>query len=215
MTGWTKTLKRPVEIREDDRFICSHDQFQAWATGRKQLRMEYFYREMRKSTGLLMDGDQPEGGKWNYDADNRKPAKADLFIPRPFQVPPNRITADVIELVASEFSDHFGDLTPFWFGVTSTDAENALDHFVEHALPSFGDYQDAMLEGERISISLSIITLSELRVARSLRGVSPGGNGLQRRPRTAQRGRRIYSPDYRLARICKRHLLVKNARLPG
>ncbi len=111
--------------------------------------MEYFYREMRKSTGLLMDGDQPEGGKWNYDEDNRKPAKADLFIPRPFQVPPNRITADVIELVASEFSDHFGDLTPFWFGVTSLDAENALEHFIEYALPSFGDYQDAMLEGEK------------------------------------------------------------------
>ena len=149
MTGWTKTFQRPIEIREDDRFICSPDQFQAWATGRKQLRMEYFYREMRKSTGLLMDGDQPEGGKWNYDADNRKPAKADLFIPQPFQVPPNRITADVIELVASEFSDHFGDLTPFWFCVTSTDAENALDHFIEYALPSFGDYQDAMLEGEK------------------------------------------------------------------
>ena len=63
----------------DDRFLCSTAEFAAWAEGRKQFRMEWFYREMRRKTGLLMDGDQPAGGQWNYDHDNRKPAKADLF----------------------------------------------------------------------------------------------------------------------------------------
>ena len=56
--------------------------------GASQLRMEYFYRDMRRKTGLLMDGDQPIGGKWNFDADNRKPAKADLLMPRPLRCEP-------------------------------------------------------------------------------------------------------------------------------
>jgi len=71
---WQETFGVPIDIREDDRFLCSHAEFEEWAEGRKQLRMEYFYREMRKKTGLLMEGDKPAGGKWNYDADNRKPA---------------------------------------------------------------------------------------------------------------------------------------------
>ena len=65
---------RPVDILPDDRFLCSRDEFSTWAEGRKQLRMEYFYREMRRKTGLLMNGDEPEGGRWNYDSENRKPA---------------------------------------------------------------------------------------------------------------------------------------------
>ncbi|MEL7041722.1 MAG: cryptochrome/photolyase family protein [Pseudomonadota bacterium] len=146
---WQKAFDCPVEIRADDRFIATHDEFQTWAEGRKQLRMEYFYREMRRKTGLLMDGDDPEGGKWNYDADNRKPAKADLFMPTPLQIAPDEITQSVLDLVADRFDDHFGDLTPFWFGVTRAHAEAAVDHFIEHALARFGDYQDAMLEGEK------------------------------------------------------------------
>lgn len=149
MLTWEERLNTPLEMRPDDRFLASHEMFRKWAAGRKQLRMEYFYREMRRASGLLMDGDKPEGGKWNYDADNRKPAKSDLFMPQPFHVTPNTKTKTVLALVEREFADHFGDLKPFWFGVTADDAESALDHFIEHALPNFGDYQDAMLEGEK------------------------------------------------------------------
>ena len=147
--SWETSLSVPVEVLEDRRFICSHTEFQTWASGRKQLRMEYFYREMRRKTGLLMDGDQPVGGKWNFDAENRKPAKADLFMPSPHRVTPDAITEDVLTLVAERFVDHFGDLEPFWFGVARSDALAALDHFIETALVNFGDYQDAMLEGEK------------------------------------------------------------------
>lgn len=149
MQGWADKLGRPVDILPDDRFIASHAEFEAWAEGRKQLRMEYFYRDMRRKTGLLMDGDQPVGGKWNYDSENRKPAKADLFMPTPLRKTPDEITQDVLNLVATQFSDHFGDLEPFWFGVTRKDALDALDHFIETSLAHFGDYQDAMLEGEK------------------------------------------------------------------
>ncbi|MEL7214478.1 MAG: cryptochrome/photolyase family protein [Pseudomonadota bacterium] len=140
----------PLKVRQlaDDRFIASEEEFAKWADGRKQTRMEYFYREMRRKTGILMDGDQPEGGKWNYDAENRKPAKGDLLMPQPRRHEPDDITTDVLNLVERQFNSSFGDLKPFWFGVKRSDAEAAALKFVKEALPSFGDYQDAMLEGE-------------------------------------------------------------------
>ena len=147
--NWVESSPCDVIIRKDDRFICSAAEFTAWAAGRKQLRMEYFYREMRRKTGLLMDGDEPQGGRWNYDDENRKPAKADLFMPAPLRFKPSAETKEVIDLVGRRFADHFGDLDPFWFAVTRVDAERAADHFFREALPRFGDYQDAMLRGEK------------------------------------------------------------------
>ena len=138
-----------VTLLEDGRFIASHTEFGRWAEGRKQLRMEYFYREMRRKTGLLMDGDTPEGGQWNYDHDNRKPAKADLFLPVPLQTAPDAVTGEVLALVAARFGNNFGALEPFWFATDRAGAQAALAHFIETALPLFGDYQDAMLTGER------------------------------------------------------------------
>ncbi|MGI9501689.1 MAG: cryptochrome/photolyase family protein, partial [Geminicoccaceae bacterium] len=149
METWVERLDIPVEILPDDRFLCSRDEFSAWTEGRKQLRMEYFYREMRKKTGLLMDGDEPEGGRWNYDSENRKPADNDLFMPEPAGFTVDSTTDGVLQLVAEHFSGNFGDLKPFRFAVTRADAEAALDHFVKHMLPAFGDYQDAMLQDQR------------------------------------------------------------------
>jgi deoxyribodipyrimidine photolyase-related protein len=149
MQTWSEILSRPVILLQDHRFICSIDAFGRWARGRKRLRMEYFYREMRQKTGLLMSGDKPEGGKWNYDRDNRKRAPSDLLFPGPYRVEPDAVTRDVIELVEDRFPDHFGDVAPFWFAVTRGGAEAALAHFISDALPQFGTYQDAMLRGER------------------------------------------------------------------
>ncbi len=146
--SWTRKLGVAVECLDDTRFLASHSDFQNWAQGRKQLRMEYFYREMRKITGLLMKEGQPEGGKWNYDSENRKPAKGDLLIPHPLRNSTDEVTEEVLDLVASNFGGNFGTLRPFWCAVTREGALEALDHFVNHALPHFGDYQDAMLEGE-------------------------------------------------------------------
>ncbi len=145
---WAVQSGHAVELLEDDRFVASHAEFRSWADGRKQLRMEYFYRDMRRKTGLLMSGDNPEGGQWNFDAENRKPTKSDLFMPSPSRTEPDSITEEVLDLVKANFPDHFGDLEPFWFAVTREGALEALDNFIEHALPSFGDYQDAMLENE-------------------------------------------------------------------
>ncbi|MDO9384471.1 MAG: cryptochrome/photolyase family protein [Hyphomicrobiaceae bacterium] len=170
-----------IDILPDDRFICSTSEFATWAEGRKELRMEFFYRELRKHTGLLMDGETPAGGQWNYDRDNRKPAKRDLLMPRPLRFPPDKTTDTVLELVSARFSDHFGTLRPFHFAVTRHDAEAAFDHFVEHALPLFGDYQDAMLAGEAylyhsvISIYLNAGLLDALTLCRTVeRGYRAG-----------------------------------------
>lgn len=145
---WQKAFGIPVEIRPDTRFLCSHAAFQNWAGERKQLRMEFFYREMRRAYGILMDGDKPVGGEWNYDSENRKPPKAGLSVPPITKTPIDAITQDCIDLVAQKFPDHFGNLEPFHFAVTRADALKVLDKFIAERLLNFGDYQDAMVEGE-------------------------------------------------------------------
>ena len=81
-------------------------------------------------------------------SENRSKADPDLLMPRPPRFAPDAITREVLELVAARFPDNFGTLEPFWFAVTRADAEAAFDHFVRHALPHFGTYQDAMLTGQ-------------------------------------------------------------------
>ncbi|MEM5581681.1 cryptochrome/photolyase family protein [Roseibium sp. AS2] len=149
LRAWPSALGVPVDIVTDTRFLCSVSEFRAWASGRRQRRMEHFYRQMRRKTGLLMEGGKPAGGQWNFDADNRRPAKADLFMPSPRRFEPDRTTREVLDLVARRFGDHIGDLEPFWFAVTRDQAQEALDHFMETALAGFGTYQDAMLRGEK------------------------------------------------------------------
>ena len=144
MEDWRETLGVPVLIREDNRFIASRDDFAHWAEGRKALRMEFFYREMRRKTGLLMQGEEPEGGAWNFDHDNRKTLPATLKPPARTGFTPDDITNDVITLVEQHFGAHFGLASPFRWAVTRADALIALEHFVADGLPSFGDYQDAM-----------------------------------------------------------------------
>jgi deoxyribodipyrimidine photolyase-related protein len=135
--------------------------------------MEFFYREMRRETGLLMAGDDPAGGQWNFDHDNRKSAARDLLMPQPLRFAPDAITQDVLELVASHFPNNFGVLAPFWFACTRKDAEAAFTHFVKTALPQFGDYQDAMLAGEKflyhavVSLYLNCGLLDPLALCRA------------------------------------------------
>lgn len=141
----------PLDITqlEDDRFVASHAEFDGWAEGRKELRMEWFYREMRRKTGLLMDGDKPVEGKWNFDHDNRKPAPGEVDFSGPMRFTPDEITEEVLNFVEVRFGENFGTLRPFWFAVTREQARRALTHFIKGGLPKFGDYQDAMLADER------------------------------------------------------------------
>ncbi|MEC8516099.1 MAG: cryptochrome/photolyase family protein, partial [Pseudomonadota bacterium] len=148
MRDWQSELGIPVEIRGDDRFLCPPEIFADWAEGRKQLRMDFFYREMRRRHDVLMENGEPVGGKWNYDADNREPPDLSLVVPKPLNFLTDQITSDVLALVEERCADHFGDLADFGFAVTRAQALEVLDHFIVERLPLFGTYQDAMIEDE-------------------------------------------------------------------
>ena len=159
MRGWQAHLGIPVEIRADDRFLCDHATFADWASGLKQLRMEYFYREMRKRTGYLMEGRAPQRERWNFDRENRRPLPSEVVPPQRPVFAPDTITHEVLDLVAARFGGHFGELAGFAYPVTRADALTALEWFVDHALPDFGDYQDAMKSGEPVLFHANLSAL--------------------------------------------------------
>ncbi len=173
MRGWQDATGVETDIREDDRFLCRIQEFRRWAAGKQSLRMEFFYREMRRRTGLLMDGDAPVGGRWNFDAENRKALPPRVAVPDLPHFPPDDITSEVVALVAERFSGHFGSVDGFAWPVTAQQAETALHDFIANRLVSFGDWQDAMKRDEPhlfhslLSTSLNVGLLSPLTVCRA------------------------------------------------
>ncbi|MBI4781609.1 MAG: cryptochrome/photolyase family protein [Oscillatoriophycideae cyanobacterium NC_groundwater_1537_Pr4_S-0.65um_50_18] len=145
-----QSLHLPCKITQvpNNQFLWTAAEFQAWAKGRKSLLMEYFYREGRQRFQVLMEGKQPVGGTWNFDKDNRKPPKGKLNPPPPLWFEPDAITQKVIDDVQSGGFSTYGQIEPFRWGVTRSQALQVLRHFVETRLPMFGPYQDAMLTGE-------------------------------------------------------------------
>lgn len=170
-----------VEIRPDARFIASHERFQRWAADKRELTMEFFYREMRRETGLLMDGRDPEGGRWNYDAENRRKLAKGVRPPERLRIPPNPIAAEAIADVARLFPDHFGELAGFGWPTTVEEAQAVLDDFLSDVLPSFGEWQDAMSEGHHwmwhglVSTSINVGLLDPLDVCRRAEAVYKAG----------------------------------------
>jgi len=144
----------PLEILEDTHFFSTVAEFREHAKGRKQLRLEYWYRALRQRHGILMDGELPAGGQWNFDHDNRAafPKSGPPDLPAPFRLSPDDVTREVIDWVNSELANHPGflDASPAGFGwpVTRQDALGVLQDFIEHRLPQFGLYQDAMWTDE-------------------------------------------------------------------
>ena len=137
-----------THIYADNRHVMSQDEFTAWATDKKQLIMEFFYRQARVKTGLLMEDGKPIGGKWNYDKLNQKPPSQDMSIPQLHRCEMDEITQEVAKYVEENYSDHFGDIEPFVFATTRHGAQEQFEHFLTERLPLFGDYQDAMVTGE-------------------------------------------------------------------
>ena len=148
MQGWQEATGMPVEIRQDTRFLCALPRFRAWAKGRRRSAWSTSTARCAARPGLLMDGDEPAGGQWNFDAENRRALPRDVTPPPPRRFPPDAITREVMALVAERFGAHFGDLDGFAWPVTAKDATAALDAFIRDRLPLFGDYQDAMAAGQ-------------------------------------------------------------------
>jgi len=173
----------PMDIREDRHFFSSVREFATHAKGRKSLRMEYFYREQRKRHRVLMHSDEPVGGQWNFDADNREAfgvAGPGTVPPRtPFE--PDAITREVIALVNTRFADHPGQLDSFSWPVTRAQALQSLQAFIQERLPLFGRYQDAMWPGDpwlyhsHLSAALNLKLLDPREVVAAAEGAYHAG----------------------------------------
>lgn len=147
--SWQKSFEVPVKMYVDNRFLCTIEEFKCWAKDKKQLRMEHFYRYMRKKYHILIEPDgTPTGGQWNYDKENRKQPTDDLISIKRISHKKSPILQDVLQVIQEKFGNHFGDLEPFHYAVTHEQAIIELNHFIEFVLPNFGDYQDAMVKGE-------------------------------------------------------------------
>ncbi len=165
-----------LEVRTDRHFLATREDFRMHALGRKQLRMEFFYREMRRKHGVLLDeAGEPVGGQWNFDHDNRgsfgrggPPVR-----PAPRAFPPDATTRAVIALVEKKFAAHPGRLDAFDWPVTAEDAQAALADFVAHRLADFGQYQDAMWTREpwlyhsRLAAAMNLKLLDPREVIRA------------------------------------------------
>ncbi|MBN8213804.1 MAG: cryptochrome/photolyase family protein [Xanthomonadales bacterium] len=157
--------------RPDLHFYATPDDFADWAKGRKELRLEYFYRWLRKREEVLIEDGEPVGGQWNFDADNRGTfgKQGPGMLPAPRAFPADAVTREVIELITARFADHPGTLDRFDWPLTTAQAQQALDDFIEHRLPLFGRYQDAIWSGEpwlyhsRLSAAMNLKLLSPRR----------------------------------------------------
>lgn len=134
-------------LRPDRGFLATREEFDTWAAGRSEFRMEWFYREVRRRHGVLMEPDgSPTGGKWNFDADNRKPWPKGRAVPAVWREEPDDITRDVMRRVAS-WRGRWGDVDTFALPVTRPAAKEWLERFVTERLPEFGPYEDALVHG--------------------------------------------------------------------
>ncbi|MGE3166362.1 MAG: cryptochrome/photolyase family protein [Planctomycetota bacterium] len=147
---WQREFDGPFELLEDDHFLLSIAEFRQWAAGRRELVMEHFYRMMRRRLGVLIEADgTPSGGQWNFDSSNREPFRGSKeSLPERLAFEPDEITSEVLDLVARRFPANPGGLASFQWPVTRAQALVALENFVEHRLPKFGGYQDAMVSGQ-------------------------------------------------------------------
>ena len=176
--------KLPLDLRDDTHFFSTVRDFAAHAKGRKQLRLEYWYRELRQKHGILMDGKTPVGGQWNFDADNRESfgKTGPQDVPPPTRFSPDTVTQEVIVLVSKKFANHPGTLGSFGWPVTRAQALLALQAFIEQRLPLFGQYEDAMWSGEawlyhsHLSCALNLKLLNPREVVRAAENAHRNGH---------------------------------------
>jgi deoxyribodipyrimidine photolyase-related protein len=162
----------PLLLREDRGFLATREEFATWARGRREYRMEWFYREMRRKHGILVESDgSPSGGQWNFDVENRKPWPRGRTVPDVWRVEPDEITQAQMARVA-RWKGRWGTVDRFALPVTRADAKAWLERFIVERLPEFGPYEDAMVHGapdllhSSLSSLLNVGLLHPLEVVR-------------------------------------------------
>lgn len=175
----------PLDVLPDAHFLCSRDDFARWLAGRSQPRMEHFYRHMRRQTGWLMTADgKPAGGRWNFDADNRESfgSEGPPALPPVRGFAPDACTRETLAAVGERFAAHPGSLASFDWPVTRAQALDALEDFIDHRLPGFGRYQDAMWAGApwlfhaRLSAALNLKLLNPREVCEAAQAAWRAGD---------------------------------------
>lgn len=159
-------------VRDDLHFFCARRDFAAWMKARRQPRLEHFYRWQRQLTGLLMDGDEPVGGQWNFDHDNRESfgKTGPGMVPAYPRFKPDATTRAVLKLVRERYGEHPGSLESFDWPLTRADALVALEDFIRHRLADFGPFQDALWDREpnlwhsRLSAAMNLKLLTPREV---------------------------------------------------
>lgn len=145
---WCKKNKILLTTTENTLFLTSTTEFNAWAKDQKHLKMETFYRWQRQRLNILMENDKPVGGKWNYDAENRKPLPKNIDIPKIDFPKPSKNRDAVLKIINKYFAGNPGDNSINWLPTTEKQAQAWLDDFIKNRLPNFGDYEDAMKHDE-------------------------------------------------------------------
>jgi len=175
-------LDVPLDIRPDRRFLTSRERFEQYLEGRKRPVLEYFYREMRRESGVLMEDEEPTGGEWNFDSDNRESFGRDGpgEMPEPVSFGPDETTRGVLDLVEQQFPDHPGSLEHFDWPVTPENAQSALADFVENRLPAFGPYQDAMWTGQACLYHSRLSSAMNLKLLDPREAIAAAESALER-----------------------------------
>jgi deoxyribodipyrimidine photolyase-related protein len=159
----------PLTIHEDKHFLVSRDAFDGWMAGRRTAIMEHFYRWQRKELDVLMEADgSPVGGAWNFDKENRAALRSAPDVRRPYQPRMDGLTRATAEMIERRFPESPGSLERFRWPVTRDQALRALRDFVEHRLPYFGSYQDAMWDGEPFLYHSLLSTALNLKLLRPM-----------------------------------------------
>ena len=169
-------------LRPDRGFLATRDEFANWAQGRREFRMEWFYRGMRRKWNVLMDANgKPEGGRWNFDVENRKAWPRERAVPTPFAVEPDDITRGQMARV-DKWRGAWGSSSSFALPVTRRDAKAWLERFVTERLAEFGPYEDALVDGEHellhssLSSIINVGLLHPLEVVRRTERAYRDGN---------------------------------------
>ncbi|MET0702144.1 MAG: cryptochrome/photolyase family protein [Mycobacterium sp.] len=150
-----------ADILPTPTFALPRAEFKEWAGRRTRFRMEDFYRDQRRRFGILMDGSEPVGGRWNYDTDNREPPpkkQRSLDVPKPYQPREDDIDDQVRRDLDQMDLHTVGNDGPRLFAVTPAEARRALTRFIDERLASFGQYEDAMM-GQDWAMSHSLLSV--------------------------------------------------------
>ena len=145
-----REIDAEITFLSNPMFVCDEADNQEYRSGKKRWFMADYYKWQRRRLGILLEGDEPVGGKWSFDEQNRKkvPKKLLSTIPPLLEVKRDKYDIEATEYVRRKYPNNLGTLETLHYPTSRKDAKKWLEHFTQQRLKSFGDYEDAMVVGE-------------------------------------------------------------------